>query len=83
MTFRAWLREQQHRDDPVGDLARVADQDNRFPRRNAKLRKLVRHLEEQEAVPGAKEALHRAWGEWSKLQARTPGGWAHAERSSR
>jgi uncharacterized protein YozE (UPF0346 family) len=47
MSFKTWLLRQQHRDDPVGDLARDVAQDKHFPRRNAKLRTLVRYLDEQ------------------------------------
>ena len=83
MTFREWLRQQEHRDDPVGDLARDADRDKHFPRRNAKFRTLVRHLEEQWAIPPAVEALHRAWEEWAHLERQTPRGWALVERSLR
>ena len=83
MSFKTWLLNQQHRDDPVGDLARDAARDKRFPRRDAKFRTLVRHLEEQWAIPGALEALHRAWEEWAELQTQTPGGWALVERNLR
>jgi uncharacterized protein YozE (UPF0346 family) len=83
MSFKTWLLEQQHRDDPIGDLARDAAQDKRFPRRNAKLRTVVRYLEEQEATPAALEALYRAWEEWAIHQIQTPGGWATVERCLR
>ena len=47
MSFKTWLLKQQHRDDPVGDLARDVARDKHFPRRDAKFRTLVRHLDEQ------------------------------------
>jgi uncharacterized protein YozE (UPF0346 family) len=76
MSFKTWLLRQQHRDDPVGDLARDVAQDKHFPRRNAKLRTLVRYLDEQWDIPAALEALHRAQEEWAKLQTQSPSGWA-------
>jgi len=64
MTFKQWLGLQTHRHQSiVGDLARDADQDPRFP--NAALvSSYVLYLERRHASPWALKALALAWDEW-------------------
>jgi uncharacterized protein YozE (UPF0346 family) len=64
--FKAWLRHQQHRRDPVGDLARDAHHDHEWPRGSARLRTLHDHLDEMNACAAAHDALDRAWLEWDR-----------------
>ena len=63
MTFLAWLREQQKRDDEVGDLA--ADT-FRFKKRPLKgdLSEWHWFLTQQMACPEAHTALDKAWKEY-------------------
>lgn len=63
--FKAWLRLQRHRHDPVGDLARDACADNLWPRGRARLQTLHDHLARMGAIPEAHDALDRAWFEWN------------------
>jgi hypothetical protein len=64
-TFLAWLADQTHRRDAVGDLARDTRMDPRWPPRGKISRaRLARYLESRDAVPGALAALHHAWDEW-------------------
>ncbi len=62
--FKAWLKTQTHRDDPVGDIARDAAADPLWPRGNAKLGTLIEHLESSGGSPAAIEALRGAYDEW-------------------
>lgn len=59
--FKTWLLAQHERDDAVGDLARDAKQDRRFPSRAPDA---MRHLETMGACHQAIEALRKAAHEW-------------------
>lgn len=63
MSFRQWLRQQEKRDDPVGDLANDAKQDKRAVPRNT-LPAWTRHLERANACGEAVQALRNAWDEY-------------------
>jgi hypothetical protein len=64
-TFRQWLRDQRERDDWVGDLARDADLDGRWPRgRQPSLDRLVSYLHSRNACSEAVRALIMGWNEW-------------------
>lgn len=81
MTFYQWLMKQRHRDDPIGDLARDAKEDDcsfaRGP--NVGYTKWETHLCVKMACSGAMEALEEAWtrylradrasGDWTKKAA--------------
>ena len=69
--FRTWLRKQQQRDDPVGDLARDMHRAHAWPSRANTLPTLTRHLRRMGACHGACEALQRAFTEW-QAEAVTP-----------
>ena len=68
-TFRAWLREQEGRDDPIGDLAldtrRCRD---RFPIVKAPTaegrEKILGFLWDHSACREAEDAFREAWVEW-------------------
>jgi uncharacterized protein YozE (UPF0346 family) len=63
-SFDRWLREQRHRDDPVGDLARDVISDPDWPRgagEHAQRRYLIYEVW---ACDGAVEAHARAWREY-------------------
>lgn len=66
--FMAWLSQQAHRDDPVGDLARDAHSDRKQgcqPERTRTASGLRRHLSTaHDPIPGALAALDRAEAEW-------------------
>jgi hypothetical protein len=62
--FTTWLAAQKSRNNPVGDLARDAADDSRFPRRVASLNRLTAYLASRGACPGALEAARRAWKEF-------------------
>ncbi len=78
--FKAWLKAQTHRDDPVGDIARDAAADPRWPRGNAKLGTLIEHLEAHGASPAPIEALRDAYGKWCGPSVT---GWLKRERGNR
>lgn len=78
--FKAWLKAQTQRNDPVGDIARDAAADPRWPRGNARLSTLIEHLEFNGASPAAVEALRDAYGEWCGP---TVTGWLKWERGNR
>lgn len=61
MTFNAWLRKQQRRADPIGDLARDAFSDPKWP---ATARTQRQYLLGVNACEGALVALDRAQAEW-------------------
>ncbi len=63
VSFRAWLRRQEHRDDPVGDLARDAADDRMFPH-VGKLDTIVGYLLLMHACHEAVEAARVAHAEW-------------------
>jgi len=78
--FKAWLDTQTQRNDPVGDIARDAAADSRWPRGNAKLGTLIGHLESHGASPAAIEALRGAYDEWCGPSVT---GWLKRERVKR
>ncbi len=80
MGFKAWLKTQIHRNDPVGDIARDAAVDPRWPRGNAKLGTLIEHLESNGASSAASEALRDAYGEWC---GQSITGWLKREKAGR
>lgn len=63
MSFRQWLRQQEKRDDPVGDLANDAKYDKRSAPRDT-LPAWTRHLERANACGEAMQALRNAWDEY-------------------
>jgi uncharacterized protein YozE (UPF0346 family) len=65
MTFWAYLKTQAHRNDPIGDLARDAKADKRFPRGLRTLATLTRYLENL----GAYSAIPAASQAWAEYQA--------------
>jgi hypothetical protein len=64
LTFIQWLKQQRDRDDPVGDLARDAASDRRFPRSNSLVRLQAYLAFDTYAIDLAQIALVRAWAEW-------------------
>lgn len=63
--FVEWLARQTRRRDAIGDLARDTRRDPTWPPRGKISRaKLRAHLEQQDAIPGALDALDAAWDEW-------------------
>jgi hypothetical protein len=69
-TFVSWLLAQEHRDDPIGDIARevVFDRDERcLPRRVSSLAGLVRHVLQFHSPPDeALETLAEAQATWKR-----------------
>jgi len=63
LSFSRWLRCQQTRNDPVGDLAADVCYDPTWPR-GRKLETFLKHLEQKDACFGATDALQRAWREF-------------------
>jgi len=55
--FYTWLRKQQKRDDPIGDLARDAMRDTKFPRELCEVRVYLRSAG---ACEGALTAFNNA-----------------------
>ena len=69
MTFTSWLRKQQKRDDPVGDLARdgfAQEQGQENIRRGSTPDWWKRHLKRYDACDNAFLALRRAKREYLK-----------------
>ncbi len=67
--FVDWLAAQTRRRDAVGDLARDTRRDATWPPRGKVNRaKLHAHLEAQDAIPGALDALDTARDEWDALR---------------
>jgi hypothetical protein len=64
--FTAWLKEQHHRDDPVGNLSRDMREDKDWPGR-ARHRGLRSHLESRGAIGKGLQALDDAYTEWGTL----------------
>jgi len=62
-TFRQWLKQQEKRDDPVGDLARDVKADRPGV---SSVEGLRRVLEEHGAFQGAMDALETAAGEYGQ-----------------
>jgi uncharacterized protein YozE (UPF0346 family) len=63
-SFYPWLLRQAERADPIGDLAREAQQDPAWPKRTDALPRLDRYLRDRGAGGAARRALRRAYGEW-------------------
>lgn len=67
-SFRAWLKTQRERNDPIGDLARDADNDPGTPTGRAAKNAWYGHLIQQaDASTGAVKALDEAWSEFIKV----------------
>jgi hypothetical protein len=67
VTFVEWLARQTRRRDAVGDLARDARRDPTWPPPGKVSRARLRaHLEQQDAIPEALDALDAAWQEWDQ-----------------
>lgn len=66
-SFFEWLMEQTDRDDPIGDLARDAKSDMRFPVSATHFGRVLGHLAAMGAGQPAKQALQEAWGEYRSL----------------
>lgn len=65
MTFYEWLLTQLDRQDPVGDLARDAKEDDTFPDGDEDGSTYVEHLKSETACPEALQALKDAYFEFS------------------
>jgi hypothetical protein len=65
-SFTGWLKQQDKRRDPVGDLARDVKVDREWPRAST-LRGFQSYFDRISASDGAKEALKRAWLEWTNV----------------
>jgi len=65
-TFYQWLRQQDKRDDRVGDLARDAQRDSAWPKGAISAEPIERHLNGVNACAGALRSLEQAWGEFIK-----------------
>lgn len=65
--FREWLRAQERRDDPIGDLARDMAGDYGQQLYNPSLNDLYRYISVKGAFDGARAALIAAYREWQSL----------------
>ena len=82
MTFREWLRYQEKRDHPIGDLARDARRPSphnpRFPRvyagRPGGREKILEYLAKCMACDAAVETFEEAWVEYLDWEFRNIGG---------
>ena len=63
-TFPAWLFEQSHREDPVGDLAALVIPDPHYPGPQGDLADWRKYLDYRNDPPWALEALEAAWDEY-------------------
>lgn len=66
-TFKAWLKDQKYRADPVGNLAMDFLEDKNFPRQGGDLiafRRRVRVYLNREGGEGAVANFERAFQEW-------------------
>ena len=68
ITFKAWLREQQFRDDCIGDLARDAMADESLPDDH---RAIVSHMMNS-ACPAAMDAIGSAVTKWRQFNSQRP-----------
>jgi len=62
--FSPWLLRQAERDDPIGALAREAQQDPAWPKRTDALPRLDRSLAGRGTPVATRQARRRASGEW-------------------
>ncbi len=72
-SFKKWLKEQTHRNDPVGDLARDATLKylaKETPGETSGLQAWIKHLEKHSACDEAFEALNAAWREYQETEAK-------------
>ncbi|MBK6868005.1 MAG: hypothetical protein IPG98_08800 [Burkholderiales bacterium] len=67
-SFHRWIEQQKDRNDPVGDLAGDVMSDKEFPIRANTLQTMQRYLNRAWASQGAKDALKRAWSEFTAMQ---------------
>jgi len=64
--FNDWLEKQRDRNDPVGDFANDAWQDENFPPSVGSERDLVAYMEQRGAEEDAVEAAREAWIEFGE-----------------
>lgn len=64
MTFHGWLMRNRWREDPIGDLARDARHDARWPRRGSQPEAFKAYLVRRGACSAALRALRCAWTEY-------------------
>ena len=64
--FTTWLLTQQHRDDPIGDLASEVATDHTWPADAPSLERLHGYLYRREACREAHDALDEAWRCWRR-----------------
>lgn len=69
-SFLAWLLTKHHGDNPLGDLARDAARDRRFPNGDTTESALRTHLLQHGACREARETLHEAWRKYEQHKAR-------------
>lgn len=62
--FYRWLKRQQDREDPIGDLAGDVGRDDAYPQATDSIKVIRTHLMQKHAVPEALQALEEAWGEF-------------------
>jgi uncharacterized protein YozE (UPF0346 family) len=67
MKFTSWLMEQWGRDDPIGDLANDARDDQSFPAEVASLDALDNYLFVRGAGRDARDAAAAAWREFNRI----------------
>lgn len=70
MTFYNWLKKQDKRDDPVGDLAVDAQRDPTFPRAATSKEQVIEYIYRKNLsigmYPLVKDAIKEAWKEYEK-----------------
>ena len=71
MTFNAWLKIQDGRDDPVGDFSRDCARAKGKPRGCIIRDRWVLYLNSMNACDGAIKAFMRAWQEWQDYEQTT------------
>lgn len=64
-SFYEWLSTQVHRDDDIGELARLSQKDPLFPRR---ARRLYLFLSRFEGRPQVQAHVKKSHSEWRRLQ---------------
>jgi uncharacterized protein YozE (UPF0346 family) len=62
--FYRWLKRQEGRDDPIGDLAGDVEADGAYPRASDSIKALRSHLVQKRACSEALQALAEAWDEF-------------------
>ncbi len=66
--FTDWLLEQQHRHDPVGDLAWEAAHDDDWPAHADRYVDIHNYLVTQDAGESTHRAAHQAWAEFTPIR---------------